>query len=69
MDTDDYLFYNEHQEKKTSRSKVRTRYYIDSNMAFFEYKQKNDGITQKYRYEFPVEEHGFMTKGKKRFFE
>lgn len=69
MDTDDYLFYNQHQEGKRSRTKVRTRYYVDSDLAFFEYKQKIDWITSKYRYEFPSEEHGFMTKGKKRFFE
>lgn len=69
MDSDDYLFYNQHQDKKNSRTKVRTRYYIDSNLAYFEYKQKIDWITSKYRYEFPSEEHGFMTKGKKRFFE
>ena len=69
MDSDDYLFYNQHQDKKDSRTKVRTRYYIDSNLAYFEYKQKINWITSKYRYEFPSEEHGFMTKGKKRFFE
>lgn len=69
MDTPDYLFYNQHQERKKSRTKVRTRYYIDSNLAFFEYKQKTKWITSKYRYEFPSEEHGFMTKWKTRFFE
>ncbi|MDD2871958.1 MAG: polyphosphate polymerase domain-containing protein [Candidatus Gracilibacteria bacterium] len=69
MDSDDYLFYNQHQDRKNSRTKVRTRYYIDSNLAYFEYKQKINGVTNKYRYEFPSEEHGFMTKGKKRFFE
>ena len=69
MDTKDYLFYNQHQEWKRNRTKVRTRYYVDSNMAFFEYKQKNNWITSKYRYEFPSEEHWFMTKWKRRFFE
>ena len=69
MDTEDYFFYNQHQDRKTSRTKIRTRYYVDSNLAFFEYKQKNNWVTSKYRYEFPSEEHGFMTKGKKRFFE
>jgi len=69
MDTEDYLFYNQHQNKQKSRTKVRTRYYIDSNLAFFEYKQKNNWITRKYRYEFPSEEHGFMTKWKKRFYQ
>ena len=69
MDSEDYLFYNQHQEWKKSRTKVRTRYYTNTNQAFFEYKQKNNWITSRYRYEFPAEEHGFMTKGKKRFFE
>lgn len=69
MDTDDYLFYNQHQDRKKSRTKVRTRYYIDSNLAFFEYKQKIKWVTSKYRYEFPSEEHGFMTRWKTRFFE
>jgi len=69
MDTDDYLFYNQHQNKLPKRTKIRTRLYVDSNLAFFEFKQKENWITQKYRYSFPVEEHGTMTKGKKRFFE
>ena len=69
MDTKDYLFYNQHQNKLKSRTKIRTRYYVDSNLAFFEYKQKNDWVTSKYRYQFPSEEHGFMTRGKKRFFD
>jgi len=69
MDTEDYMFYNQHQNKEKNRTKIRTRYYVDSNLAFFEFKQKNDWITSKYRYEFPSEEHGFMTRGKKRFFE
>ncbi len=69
MDSDDYIFYNQHQDKKNSRTKVRTRYYLDSNLAYFEYKQKINWITNKYRYEFPSEEHWFMTKWKKRFFE
>jgi len=68
MDTQDYLFYNQHQSKEKSRTKVRTRLYKDSDIAFFEYKQKNNGITQKFRYEFPREEHGKMTKWKTRFF-
>lgn len=69
MDTEDYLFYKQHQNKLKSRTKVRTRYYVDSNLAFFEFKQKINWVTSKYRYEFPSEEHGFMTKGKKRFFD
>ncbi|MDR1944589.1 MAG: VTC domain-containing protein [Candidatus Peribacteria bacterium] len=40
MDTSDYLFYNQHQNKLNSRIKVRTRFYVDSNLAFFELKHK-----------------------------
>jgi hypothetical protein len=69
MDTEDYLFYNQHQNKVKSRTKVRTRFYQDSKLAFFEYKQKENGITKKYRYQFPFLEHGTMTKGKNRFFD
>lgn len=69
MDTEDYLFYSQHQNKLKSRTKVRTRLYTDSHLAFFEYKQKINWVTQKYRYEFPCEEHGTMTKWKTRFFE
>jgi hypothetical protein len=42
MDTKDYLFYNQHQNKVNPRTKVRTRLYKDSNLAFFEYKHKQD---------------------------
>jgi len=69
MDTEDYLFYNQHQNKESSRTKIRTRLYKDSDLAFFEYKQKEDWVTKKFRYQFPCEEHWEMTKGKKRFFE
>ena len=30
MDTQDYLFYNQHQNKVPSRTKVRTRHYTDA---------------------------------------
>jgi len=70
MDTNDYLFYHQHQNKLESRTKVRTRHYTDAwDLAFFEYKQKENGITKKFRYQFPASEHGTMTKGKKRFFD
>ena len=70
MDTEDYLFYNQHQNKVPSRTKIRTRHYTDAgDLAFFEYKQKEAGVTKKFRYQFPASEHGTMTKGKKRFFE
>jgi len=69
MDTEDHLFYKQHQEWLNPRTKIRTRLYKDADIAFFEYKHKLDGITRKYRYEFPVMEHWIMTKEKRRFFE
>jgi len=69
MDTKDYFFYNQHENKEKSRTKIRTRLYKESNMAFFEYKQKENWITRKFRYQFPVWEHWTMTKWKERFFE
>lgn len=69
MDTQDYHFYNQHQNQEKRRTKIRTRLYTDSNLAFFEYKQKENWITRKFRYEFPASEHGIMTKWKTRFFE
>ena len=69
MDTLDYHFYNQHENKNELRTKVRTRLYEDSKLAFFEFKQKENGVTKKYRYEFPFLEHGTMTRGKKRFFD
>ncbi len=69
MDTSDYKFYNDHQNGVNPRTKIRTRLYKDSDLTFFEYKHKKDWVTTKYRYQFPMDEHGIMTKWKKRFFE
>ena len=69
MDNEDCIFYKQHQNKEKSRTKVRTRYYVDSDLAFFEYKQKQDWVTSKYRYNFPSKEHWKMTNWKKNFFE
>ena len=41
MDSKDYMFYEQHQRGEKSRTKVRTRHYVDADkLAFFEYKQK-----------------------------
>jgi len=69
MDTENYDFYKQHQNEEKSRTKIRTRLYKDSDMAFFEYKQKVNWLTRKFRYLFPSDEHGKMTKWKTRFFE
>lgn len=70
MDTQNYDFYMQHENGEDNRTKVRTRHYVDSwDLAFFEYKQKENWVTKKFRYQFPASEHGSMTKGKKRFFD
>ena len=68
MDTCDYFFYNQHQNKEEKRCKVRTRKYIDSDIAFFEYKQKENWITKKFRYQFDVSEHGQISQKSEEFF-
>ncbi len=69
MDTADYDFYYQHQNKEKNRTKVRTRLYVDSDLAFFEYKQKQNKVTRKFRYQMDVSGHGKMTDESKKFFE
>lgn len=70
MDSKDYMFYEQHQRGEKSRTKVRTRHYVDADkLAFFEYKQKVKGTTRKFRYQYNVEDHGKMTNEAMKFFE
>lgn len=69
MDTPEYDFYYQHQNKEKNRTKVRTRLYVDSGIAFFEYKQKKNKLTRKFRYQMDVSGHGEMTSDSKKFFE
>lgn len=49
-DTDDFLFYHHHQQGKGNRCKVRSRTYLQSDLHFFEVKNKNNkSITVKKR--------------------
>ncbi len=48
-DSEDLLFFNEHQRKKLNRMKVRYRKYLDSDIAFLEVKHKFKGRTNKMR--------------------
>lgn len=41
MDTEDKLFFHQHERKEDSRLKVRTRHYVESKLAFFECKHKD----------------------------
>lgn len=70
MDTKEYGFYYQHQNWEKNRTKVRTRNYLDSSIAFFEYKQKQNWVTRKFRYQFKdTMEHGTMNKESNKFFE
>lgn len=69
MDTENYDFYNDYQEKKDFRSKVRSREYTDSGHAFFEYKQKQGSLSRKFRYPIDLKDHGKMTKESEKFYE
>ena len=68
MDTKDYKFYNQHQDKQKTRTKIRTRLYEDSNLAFFEFKQRSGKTTRKFRYEYGAQNHWKLNKEAKSFF-
>ncbi len=70
MDSQNYDFYYQHQNGEKNRTKVRTRNYLDSEIAFFEYKQKQKWITRKFRYQFAdIKNHWNMTNESTKFFE
>lgn len=69
MDTDDFYFYNQHEEGKKARMKVRSREYVDSNLAFFECKQREGDLIRKSRYELPVEESKSLTNTSSAFYQ
>jgi hypothetical protein len=69
MDSENYDFYYQHQNKQNPRTKVRTRLYVESNIAFFEFKQKDTKVTRKFRYQFDPNEHGKMGQEATKFFE
>lgn len=56
FDTDDYFFYHQHLNQQKSRTKIRTRKYVDSHLDFVEYKQKIDKVIKKERITIGEEE-------------
>lgn len=63
MDTSDYLFYHQHENRLHQRMKVRSREYVDSeNLAFFEVKEKEWKVIRKSRYPINVSESKTLTK-------
>jgi hypothetical protein len=69
MDTDDFIFFHQHEKNLKSRVKVRTRQYVDSNIAFFEFKQKDGDLIRKSRFDMPVWEAKEMTHNGKAFYQ
>ena len=54
FDTPDQKFYLDHHNRKLGRSKIRMRKYLDSDLSFFEIKQKDQkGQTSKSRTGIP----------------
>lgn len=49
FDTQNHFFYHQHLQQHKSRTKIRTRKYVDSNLDFIEYKQKNNNVIKKER--------------------
>ena len=70
MDTENLNFYYRHQHWILPRIKVRSRLYKESNLCYFEVKQKDKhGVTRKFRYQRNPKDHGTITKNAKQFFE
>lgn len=69
MDTDDFIFFHQHEKNLKSRVKVRTRQYVDSNIAFFEFKQKDGDLIRKSRFDVPVDESKEMTNNGRSFYQ
>jgi hypothetical protein len=69
MDTDDFIFFHQHEKNLKSRVKVRTRQYVDSNIAFFEFKQKDGDLIRKSRFDMPVGESKEMTNNGRSFYQ
>lgn len=68
MDTKDYMFYYQHEHKQAKRTKIRTRHYVDSDLGYFEFKQKEGKLTRKFRYECGPTNTGKMTNESMSFY-
>lgn len=49
FDTDEFFFYHQHLNQQKSRTKIRTRKYVESHLDFIEYKQKINNVIKKER--------------------
>lgn len=68
MDTKDYMFYYQHENKQDKRAKIRTRHYVDSSLGYFEFKQREWKVIRKFRYECGPDNTGKMTNESMSFY-
>lgn len=61
FDTDDFFFYHQHLDQHRSRTKIRTRKYVDSHLDFIEYKQKINKVIKKERITINEDEFGHIS--------
>lgn len=69
FDTNDHKFFHEHGKWYNLRTKLRTRKYVDSKIAFFEYKQRYYENIRKFKFDIKLPKHGKYTAKMKRFTE
>ena len=60
-------FFKAHASGSKKRVKIRTRKYVDSDLHFFEYKQKANKRVTKFRYEMSGDEFGVMNQSANEF--
>ena len=67
FDTSDYKFFHEHGKWYKLRTKLRTRKYTDSDLAFFEYKQRYYENIRKFKFEIKLGKHWSFTQRMRSF--
>lgn len=69
FDTKDYKFFHEHGKWYKLRTKLRTRKYVDSKIACFEYKQRYYENVRKFKFDIKLDKHGKFNQRAKKFTE
>lgn len=69
LDTNTYHFHNQHEQNQKFRTKLRTRQYVESDLYYVEFKQKEQNAIRKFRYQTQADAHGSVTKEMQLFFD
>ncbi len=67
FDTPEYKFFHDHGKWYKLRTKLRTRKYVDSDLAFFEFKQRYYETIRKFKFEIKPSKHGIFSQKMKTF--